>query len=440
MENKSYLNLAEKFCKFGKDKGASEIQISIYNGKDFSCECREGNIEKLEQANSSSASIKLIVDNKTATASTSDLSESTFEEAILNAIERAKYSSKDKFAGLPPTTGIKPDIKTLDIFCQDIEKMPTSDKVEYAKNMEKVVLRDTRIKNSGGASVSTSIASRILANSKGFSGEYKSTMFSGGVGVQAGSKDKFYEDYWYESTRKLQNILAPEKIADIAITRVIRLLGAKKIPTQVVPVVFDPQMSASLIGFLISCLYGSSIYMKQSFLVDKLGSQIANSNLSIIDDPTLPHLNGTRPWDSEGTIMKKTEIIKDGVLKTYLLDTYSAKKLDMKSTGHASGISNCYVAPGKVSQDDIIKSVDKGLFLTNTIGQGTVPTTGDISKGASGLWIENGKLTYPVDEITFTGKLSEMLQNIDMIGNDLTMKNSLSSPTLKINNISLSGI
>lgn len=440
MEDKGYLKLAEKFCKYGKDKGASEIQISIYDGKDFSCECREGNIEQLEQANTSSANIKVIVNQQTATANTSDLSDNTLEDTILKAIERAKYSSKDEFAGLPTRFAAKPNVEDLDIYCKDIDNMEASEKINYAKKIEKVALSDKRIKNSGGSSCSTGVSYRILANSNGFSGQYQSTYFSAGVSLQAGTKDEFQEDYWYESTRKKQYIPAPEKIAQTAIERVTRLVGARKVKSQVVPIVFDPQMAGSLIGFLISCLYGSSIYMKQSFLVDKLGEQIAAPELNIYDNAHLPHLSGTRPWDSEGTIMENTPIIQKGVLKSYLLDTYSAKKLNMMSTGHASGISNCYVVPGTASQQEIIKSVGNGLFLTNTIGQGTVPTSGDISKGAFGLWIENGKLTYPVHEITFTGNLGEMLKNIEMIGNDLDMKSSISSPTLKINNVSISGI
>lgn len=439
MENTELLKLAEKFCKYGKDKGASQVQISIYDGKDFSCEVREGRIEKLEQAMSGSASIKVIVDKKTATAGTSDLKENTLEDTIIKAIERAKYSGSDEFAGLPLEYGNKADINTLDLYCKNLNTMPIDDKIEYAKKMEKKLISDKRIKSCTGAGVGTSISHKILANSNGFSGEYKSTLFSGSVSAQAGSGDNIQEGYWSESTRKKKYLVPPEKVADVAIERVTRLVGAQKVKTQTVPIVFDPQMSASLIGFLISCLYGSSIYMKQSFLVDKIGQQIANKNLSIYDNGTMPHLLGSRPWDAEGVSTGDTTIIKNGVLNTYLLDTYSAKKLNMKSTGHAGGVSNCYVEPGKSTPEEIIKSVKNGLYLTNTIGQGTVPTSGDISKGAFGLWIENGKLTYPVNEITFTGKLGDMLQNIEMIGNDLTFRGSISAPTIKINNLSISG-
>lgn len=439
MEKKGYLKLAEKYCKFAKEKGASEVQIYIYDGKDFNCECREGNIEQLDQANTVSADIKVWVDKKSSNATLSVLNEGTMEEAILAAIERAKYSSADEFAGLPTSFGNKPNLDKLDLYCKDIENMPTADKIAYAKQIEAIALKDKRIKASGGATCSTSVATRTMANSNGFSGEYVGTYFSGGITLQSGDRDKFQEDGWYEAARRKVDIKSPKDLANKAIDRVVRLVGAKKINSQVVPVVFDPQVAGSLIGFLLSCLRGNAIYMKQSFLVDKLNTQIANSKLSIIDDPLLPHLVGTRPWDSEGVATKKTSIVENGVLKSYLLDTYSAKKLGMASTGHAGGVCNCYVQPGTHSLDEIVKTIDKGLYITKTIGQGTVPTSGDISKGAFGIWIENGKFTYPVDEITFTGNIGDMIKNIDMIGNDLAMLSSVNSPSLKINNVSISG-
>lgn len=439
MENRGYLKLAEKFCKFAKEKGASEVQIYIYAGKDFNCECREGNIEQLDQANTVAADIKVWVDKKSSNAIVSMLSDDVMEHAIIEAIERAKYSSADEFAGLPTSFGTRPNIDSLNIFSKEIENMPTADKIAYAKKMEAFALKDKRIKASGGAACSTSVATKILANSNGFSGEYTGTYFSGGITLQSGNRDKFQEDGWYETVRRKRDIKSPEQIANIAINRVVRLVGARKVKSQIVPVVFDSEIAGSLMAFLLSCLKGNAIYMQQSFLVDKLNKQVANSQLTLIDDPLMPNLVGTRPWDSEGVASKKTPIIENGVLKNYLLDTYSAKKLNMASTGHSGGISNCYVQPGKHSPEEIVKSVKNGLYLTKTIGQGTVPTSGDISKGAFGIWIEDGKFAYPVDEITFTGNLGEMLNNIDMIGNDLAMLSSVNSPTIKINNVSISG-
>ena len=437
--NDTLLKLAEDLAKYGKQKGASEVQISIYDGKEFSCECREGNIEKLLESGSKSASVKVIVDKKVATASSSDLSKDTMEKVLTNAIERAKYSSADEFAGLPEKHAAKPNIDKLDLYDEKVIAMKPEDKIKFAKELEKIAMADKRIRNSGGSSYSTNMGTSILANSNGFSGQYSSTGVSAGVSLQAGDGDNMQEDYWYEGVHHLNKLPSTEFIAKKAIDRVTRMLNARKVETQVVPMVLDPQMTSALFGFLVQCLGGSSIYMKQSFLVDKLNTQIANSMLNVYDDPTIPGAPGTRPWDSEGVIMQKMPVIEKGILKNYLLDSYSARKLKMQSNGHASGISNFYIEKGQHSPEEIIKSVKKGLYLTRTIGQGTVPTSGDISKGAFGIWIENGELTYPVSEITFTGKLGEMLMNIEMIGNDLAMNRSLSAPTIKLKEISISG-
>lgn len=439
IDNKT-LQFAENMVKFGKQKGAAEIQISIYDGNEFSCECREQTVEKLLQNGSKSASVKVIVDKKVAGASSSDLSESSMQQLIANAIERAKYSSADEYAGLPDDFGTKPDPEKMNLYFESVEKISPEDKIKFAMELEKIGMADKRIRTSGGSSFSTGIGISYLANSKGFSGAYRTSNVSAGLGLQAGEGDDFNEDYWYESSRSFDKLPNAEFIANKAIKRVTRLMGAKKVESQTVPLVLEPEMSSSIIfGFLLQCLSGSSIYMKQSFLVDKLNQKIASDLLTVIDDPTIISGPGSRPWDREGVAMKKTPLIENGILKTYLLDSYSGRKLGMKSTGHASGISNLYIQPGKHSPEEIIKTVKKGLYLTRTIGQGTVPTSGDISKGAFGIWIENGELTYPVSEITFTGNLAEMLNNIEMIGNDPLQNRSIAAPTLKIKEISISG-
>ncbi len=230
-----------------------------------------------------------------------------------------------------------------------------------------------------------------------------------------------------------------DEIARKAVERTTRMIGARKIHTQNVPVVLEPEMSAQmLLGFLVECLSGSNIYMKRSFLAGKIGETISSNLVTLIDDPLIPGGRGSVPFDRDGVPARRKAIIENGVLKSYFLDNYSAKKLGLKPNG--PGPTNLTLLPGTKSQQEIIRSVDKGLLLCSTIGQGTVPTSGDLSKGAYGIWIENGQLTYPVNEITISGNLGTILKNIAMIGNDPDPRSSFSAPTLLISEMTISGI
>ncbi len=439
MKNENLKNIAEKFVEKAKKFGASECQVSIGSSTNFEVQILNQEIEKLNQAGSKSIAFKVIVDSKVAHASSSDFNEGTLENMLKNAVARAKLTSEDPFSALPEFEKIAVDTNSLGLFDNKIIELDAEKKIAYAKELEKIGLANNQIKVSNGSSYSTTYGETAMANSNGFSGSYKYTYCSAGGGFQSGDGDNLVEDYWYETSLNLAGMKSAQEIADIAVKRVIRMIGGQKVPSQVVPVVFEPSMTSMLLGFLASCINGGSIYMKRSFLTGKLGEQIAGANINIFDDGLLPGKLGTRPFDAEGVPTRKTTIIENGVLKNYLLSTYSAKKLKLKSTGNASGTNNFYLQSGKYSPEEIIKSVKNGLLLTRTIGQGTMPTTGDISKGAYGIWIENGELTKPVSEITFSGNLGDMLKNISMIGNDNDFRRGISGPTIKIDNVSLSG-
>lgn len=434
----NYQNLAEQIVEKAIKKGASEAQCSIYDGVRFSVDVREGEIEQLISAGSTSLSLKIIVDNKVSTASTSDLSKKTIDDLIDNAINKTKYLSRDEFASLPELEKIDFEIEKLKLYDDAAEKVSPQKKAALAIELEKMCLSNSRIKRSTGASFSNSYGTTYLANSKGFSSNYKSSNCYIGVGLQAGEDDNLYEDGYYDSSRSFNDLLPIETIADKAISRTVRMIGARKISTQNVPVILEPDMSAQmLLGFLVECLSGSNIYMKRSFLAGKIGELVANSQITLIDDPLLPGARGSVPFDRDGVPARRKTIIENGVLKSYFLDNYSAKKLSLKPNG--PGPTNLKLLPGEYSQDQIISSVDKGLLLCSTIGQGTVPTSGDLSKGAYGIWIEKGKLTYPVNEITISGNLGNMLKNITMIGNDPNPRTSISAPTLLISEMTVSG-
>ncbi|MFC1501980.1 TldD/PmbA family protein [bacterium] len=433
------LPLAEKLVAYGRKKGADEVEISIGEGSEFTVDVRQGEIEKLVEAGSKGLSLKVILDKRVATASSSDFSEETLNHLIENAISRAKVSSPDPFAGLPDKEKIKVNVKDLKIYDPKILEMPPEKKIATAKKCEKICLADKRIKKSYGASYGTYTGTTYLANSNGFSESYSQTTCSCGVYLQAGEGDNLFDEGKGDYSRNLDGLMKPEAIAKEAIHRVTRLIGAKKVKTQDVPVVMEPQLTEGLLGFLYNCINGNSVYLKQTFLADKLGEKIAGDNITVIDDGLMPGVPGAKPFDREGVPVRKTPVIEKGVLKNYLMDTYAARKLKMNSTGNASGANNLFMKAGKYSQDEIIKTVKNGMLLTGTIGFGLVPVTGDISRGAFGMWIENGKVTYPVAEITISGNLGEVLNNIKMVGNDLKFKRSINAPTILVEGITIGG-
>jgi PmbA protein len=255
-------------------------------------------------------------------------------------------------------------------------------------------------------------------------------------------------DYWYSSNRKFARLESPQAVGEKAARRVLRRLGGSKIKTCEVPIIFDPEMAASLLRNLASAISGYALYKGASFLTGKLGTQIGSSLLTVIDDATIPGALGSKPFDGEGLATRKKVVVADGKLQSYLLDSYSGRKLGLRSTGNASrsvgeppGVApaNFYLAPGKHSAEEIIGSVKKGFYVTELIGFGVNMVTGDYSRGAAGLWIENGELTHAVEEVTIAGNLRDMFQNVEMVGNDLEMRARICAPTVKISQMTVAG-
>jgi len=437
------LSLAESLVTFAKVQGADEIEVAIADGTEFNADVRLGKIENLLEASSRGLSIKVIKDSRTATASSSDLSKDTLKNMVKNAIERASFSGEDAFVGLPSDTGLPADPASLRLFDPEIPLLDSERKIRMALETERIALEDPRINNSHGASFETRDVRSILANSNGFSGEYRESFCSLSVGLQAGETDDRVEGYWFSSKRFFSELESPESVARRAVERTLRHLNPRKIKTQAVPIVFEPLMSAWLLGFLFSCISGSAIYQKSSFLIDKLGEKIGGDNLTLIDDPSIPGNPGTRPFDSEGVSFPRKTVVDQGVLKHYLCDTYAARKLNLRSTGNSSGggigPNNFFLQPGTLPPADIVSSLERGLILTRTIGHGLNPVTGDISRGAFGLWVENGEIVYPVSEVTISGNLGNILQSLESIGNDLVFYGPVAGPTIKIAELTIAG-
>jgi PmbA protein len=437
------LGLAESLVAFGKTSGADEVEIHIAEGTEFNVDVRLGKIENLIEAGSKALGLRVIKDKKTAFASSSDLSLATLRRLVRRAVKRAELANLDEFAGLAPLSPKKIDIAGLRLFDPSIASLDSKTKIRLALETEKIALQDKRITNSYGASFVTNEIKTVIANSNGFSGEYNQTYCGLSLGLQAGDTDNLVEDYWFSSKRYFDELDPPEKVAHAAVERTVRQINPRKIKTQKAPVIFEPTMTGWVLGFLFGCASGISIYQKASFLVDKLGQRIGNENLTVFDDGLLPGRLGTRPFDSDGEACRKTTVVEKGMLKSYLCNTYAARKLRIGSTGNAdgSGVSptNLYLQAGSAAPKDIIASTEKGLLLTRTLGHGLNPVTGDISRGAFGLWIENGEIAFPVSEITISGNLGEVLQNIEMVGSDLEFLSPISGPTIKITEMMIAG-
>jgi PmbA protein len=441
--------LARDVLATAKIRGASQGDVVMVEGDSFFVTVRLGEVEKISQAQEKRLGLRLFSGNSSASASTSDISREAIERLIDDTINMARATAQDPFSGLPDASLLARDLPDMDLFDDAARSVSVDEKIAIALAAEKTAMEfDPRITNSEGAEFSNQTGRVIYASSQGFCGEYQGSTFGHSVAPVASQNGSMQRDYWYSSNRKFARLDSPQSVGKKAAERVLRRLGARKIKTCEVPIVFDPDMAASLLRNLSSALSGYSLYKGASFLNGQLGNRIASELTTVWDDGTIAGALGSKPFDSEGLPITRKAVVENGVLLSYLLDTYSAKKLSMASTGNASrsigeppGVAptNFYLAPGPHTPDAIIGSVKQGLYLTETIGFGVNLVTGDYSRGAAGIWIENGELTFPVEEVTIAGNLKDMFQNIEMVGNDLEMRGRIAAPTLKISQMTVAG-
>ena len=434
----NYQALTERLIKKAKLNGA-KLKISIRSDKNFDVGIRNGEVEELQEASSTNLSLSVNLDNKVASAATSDLSLETLNALLDGAIERAKVSSVDESAVFPEYEELKINPETLKMYSEDIKAITPEEKIAAAKKVEEICLKDKRITLSAGSGYSTNESEYFLALSNGFYGTYKSSGCSLGIYLQTGKDEDSFQDGWSDSARSPKLLLPIEIIAKLAVERATRMIGAKKIPTQTIPVIIDTNVASSVISFMLECINGRNIYMNQSVFTGQINKQIANTSINIYDDPLIPGSPAARPFDSEGIPCRKNIIVENGILKNYILNTYSAKKLNMKVNGLGSGTSNLFLEKGKYSDIDLIKSIDKGLLLLKTLGQGTDATNGGFSKGAYGIMIEKGELTHPVSEITISSNIKNMMLGISKVANNPNERKAWKIPSFLIDEMTISG-
>ena len=430
--------------------GATAVEAVAVEGSEFSTTVRLGEVETLKESGSKGVGVRVFFGQRAASTYSSDLTPEGLHTMVDAALHLAKVTSEDPLSGIPTPEEQGKLEGDLQLYNEDVYSLSTEDRIDYARRAEKAALgADPRITNSDGGSFDASIYYKVLANSNGFVGDSRRSYCSlSAVPIAQMEGSAMQRDYWYSVAMTLKKLESPEHVGEVAAKRTLRRLGARKVKTQKVPIVFENTVSGSLVGHIFEAVNGDSVYRGASYLAGKLNEKIAGENINVVDDGTLPGLFGTSPFDSEGVASRKTVVVENGMLKSYLLNTYTAKKLGMQTTGNASrglagtpgiGPGNFFLQPGAKNLQEIIADIKEGLFVTEFLGFGVNLVTGDFSRGASGLWIENGELTFPVEEITVAGNLKDMFSNVSEIGNDLEFRGAIASPTLRIDGMTVAG-
>jgi len=439
----------EDLLRRARAQGAVEADAFLVEEEIQTVQVRMGQVESLKHARETRCSLRIFTPSGSASATSSEVSPAALARLVDETTALARVTQRDEYAGLPGPEALAREVPDLALWDREGHALPVESKVEMARRAEAAALAaDPRIQNSEGAEYYDRQTRVAYASSGGFTGQFRLSAFALTVTPVAVADGRMERDSWYSSARRLAELETPEAVGREAARRACRRLGARKQATAEVPVVFDPETAASLVRALAVAASGPGLYRGTSFLVGRMGERLGAAGVTIVDDPLRPAGLGSRPFDGEGLASRRTVLLDRGILSSYLLDTYSARKLGLAATGHAAresgggvtvGYTNLYLEPGPHTPQEIIGSVDRGLYVTELIGFGVNFVTGDYSRGAVGHWIEGGELAYPVEEITIAGNLRDMYRDIAMIGRDLAFRDQTAAPTLKIARMTVAG-
>ena len=437
LKDNSFLNNLGEYCVDELKKiGATDSEVIVAHSISEDMLQRNGKIEEVTRSEDISIGLTAYIGQKKSSISTSNLTKNNINKAIVRCYEMAKNTPEDKYCGLPENNNVKKDQIDLDLFDNSIISFEA--KKNYISECEAEALAQKKIFNSNGVSFSDSKSNFILKNSNGFSNGRKSSIFTVSCDVLAKESESMERDYEYSSKRFFCDLTKPRDIGKIAAEKAIARLNPKKINSFTGPGIFEPRVSSTFLSHLISSISGHNLARKVSFIKGDIGEILFQENINVIDDPLIKRGLGSKNFDSEGVTCEKLELIKNGKLNEIILDTYSSKMLNKKSNGRCGGTTNCYFENGKSTKTDLIKDIKKGVYITELFGSGFNSVTGDFSKGGSGFLIENGEITYPINEITVAGNIKNMFKNI-FLANDLEFKSRINSPTIRINNLSIAG-
>lgn len=442
MQNQEEINrlkdVVQQLLDEARSQGATaaEAAFSVDNG--LSVSARLGEVETVEYHCDQGIGVTVYFGKKKGSASTNDISTGSLKETVKAACSIARYASEDEFAGLPDPELLATEFPDLDL--NHPWALNAEQAIEVAIECENAARGySSEISNSEGASVNTHQGTRVFGNSLGFLQGYQSSRHSVSCSVLAGSGDSMQRDYWYSVARNPLDLESAAQVGEKAAQRTLARLGARTLGTRQCPVLFAPEMASGLIGALLGAISGGSLYRKSSFLLDSLGTRVMPEFVRIHEQPLLPRALGSASYDAEGVATRARDIVSSGILQSYILSTYSARKLGMQTTGNAGGVHNLIVEPGDRDFAGMLKLLGTGLLVTELMGQGVNRVTGDYSRGASGFWVENGAIQFPVQEITIAGNLKDMLRNIVAIGSDTDLRGNIRVGSILLERMAVAG-
>jgi PmbA protein len=444
-DQSALVDLADRLVGAARRAGADAADAVAMRAVSLSVDVRDGAVEESQRSESDDVGLRVLVGHKQASISTNDIKADGLDALAERAVAMARVAPDDEFAGLADPALLAKNFPDLDLLDPDMPDVGVLE--QRAREAEAAGLSVTGVAKSGGAGASAGVGGMVLVTSDGFRGATIGSRHSISMAAIAGSGTGMEQDYDYTSTLHASDLDSAAEIGRNAGERAVKRLNPRKVATRKVPVLFDTRISGSLIGHVASAANGGAIARKTSFLREKLGERIFASGINIIDDPLRRRGQRSRAFDAEGVATKKIKLVEDGVLKTWLLDSATARELGLKTTGHAQrgvssvpypGVSNLYMEPGAKSPEQLIAEIEDGFYVTDLIGMGVNLVTGDYSRGASGFWIENGALTFPVSEVTIAGHLTEMFASLTP-GNDLTFRYGTNAPTLRVEGLTVAG-
>lgn len=448
MQN-NYQQLAKKLIHRAKKKGARQAEAYLEIGRQSSCRVRDGEIQDLTEATARGAGLRVIWKDRLGFAYTSDFDPASLESFVDRALQLAAAAAPNKLNGLPKRAELAGDSDVGPLFDPKVAALPAEWKIHTALELERTAKAvDPRIVALESVGAGEQVSEVVVASTEGFAGDYSGTHVFLYAAPVASDGSQLQTADWVDEKRFLDELEPAETVGRQAAIRAVRMLGARKVKSQKVPVVFDPTMAGSFVASIAAAANGDAAYKKSTFLRGCLGKRLGPREMTLVDDGRLPRGVGTSPFDGEGVSRRRTPIIENGVLRSFLYDSFTARKAKASSTGNAArsynalpmiGITNLYLEPGQQSPEEIIRSVKNGFYVTAMLGVGADMVTGQYSRGANGLWIENGELTYPVQEVTVGGDMLQMLRDIDAIGSDLRFRGSVGAPTLRIRELTVAG-